>query len=141
LNARAHQIEAVRGALEADVLFATDVAAHRERAVRDPRAASEHLTADGFGSFVYASRLPLDQPALERALATLPPDVIRAKGIVRLVGRDWHCLFNVTCGRVELGWLKLSLDPGENQAVFIGRHLERHRDAILATLALCERTP
>jgi G3E family GTPase len=138
MNPRALQLESVRGAIDADVLFATDVAGHRERA-GNPRPASGHLAADGFESFVYGTRAPLDQPAFERVLATLPTDVIRAKGIVRLVDRDWHCLFNVTCGRVELGWLKLPGDAAESSAVFIGRHLTRHRAVILAALAGCER--
>lgn len=140
LNARAVQFETVRGAIGADVLFATDVAGHRERAAA-LRPASQHLAHDAFESFVYRSRVPLDQPAFERVLEQLPPDVIRAKGIVRLVDRDWHCLFNVTCGRVELGWLKLGDAESENSGVFIGRQLGRRRDAILAALAACERPP
>jgi G3E family GTPase len=137
-NPRALQLETVRGAIGADVLFATDVAAHRERA-RDPRPRSDHLERDAYASFLYRSAVPLDQRAFERVLATLPADVIRAKGIVRLVDRDWHRLFNVTCGRVDTGWLKLGPEHGENQAVFIGRHLERHRASVLAALAACER--
>lgn len=140
LNARALQLESVRGAIAADVLFATDVAAQRERA-GEPRATSQHLAHDAFESFLYRSHVPLDQPAFERVLDALPPDVIRAKGIVRLVDRDWHCLFNVTCGRVELGWLKLGDAQRENQAVFIGRRLGSQREAVLAALAACERSP
>jgi G3E family GTPase len=138
LNDRALQLESVRGAVAADVLFATDVARHRERAAAS-RPASEHLAHDAFASFLYRSLAPLEQPAFERVLADLPSAVVRAKGIVRLVDRDWHCLFNVTCGRVDLGWLKL--DPGhdESQAVFIGRDLDRHRAGVLAALAACER--
>ena len=138
MNPRALQLETVRGALDADVLFATDVAVHRERA-NEPRPTSGHLADDGFTSFVYRSQAPLAKPELERVLGGLPADVVRAKGIVRLVDRDWHCLFNVTCGRVELGWLKLGAAGSENQAVFIGRHAERHRVGILAALAACER--
>ena len=138
MNPRALQIESVRGAIDADVLFATDVAGHRDRA-RDPRATSEHLAHDAFGSFIYRSGVALDQRRFEQVLEGLPSDVIRAKGIVRLVDRDWHCLFNVTCGRTEIGWLKLSAERSENQAVFIGRHLDRHRAVILAALARCEQ--
>jgi len=70
-------------------------------------------------------RLPLGPPprqdAFERLLLRLPRDILRAKGIVRFVDRDWHCLFNFTCGRHELSWLKLDGDAAtENQAVFIG---------------------
>jgi len=138
LNPRALQLVSVHGAVDADVLFATDVAGHRERAVRAPRATSAHLAHDAFGSFVYRGRRPLEKLAFERVLHELPRDLIRAKGLVRLVDRDWHCVFNVTCGRVDLGWVQLDGDV-ENQAVFIGRRVERHRDAVVAALAACER--
>ena len=138
LNPRALQLRSVRGAIDSEVLFATGVASYRERA-REPRAATDHLRRDGFGSFLYRSSNELDQAAFERVLARLPADVIRAKGIVRLVGRDWHCLFNVTCGRSELAWLKLPDGRSENQAVFIGRHLDRHRMRVLDALHRCER--
>lgn len=136
LNDRALQLETVRGAIDADVLFATDVARHRERALRP---ATDHLAADAFESFVYTTAARLEQAAFERVLATLPPAIVRAKGIVRLVDRDWHCLFNVTCGRVELGWLKLAADATESSAVFIGRQARRHRDAVCQALAGAER--
>ncbi len=138
LNPRALQFRSVRGAIDSEVLFATGVATYRERA-HEARATSDHLHQDAFGSFLYRSDVELDQPAFERVLERLPDDVIRAKGIVRLVGRDWHCLFNVTCGRVELGWLKLPEDRTENQAVFIGRNLDRHRAGILEALRGSER--
>lgn len=139
LNARALQIESVRGAVDVDVLFATDVAGHRDRARAAPRATSAHLARDGFGSFVYRSARALAQPSFERVLHELPGAIVRAKGLVRLVDRDWHCLFNVTCGRVDLGWVKLDEPTVENQAVFIGRDVARHRDPVLAALAACEQ--
>src|SRR6185295_12078270 len=152
----------VRGAIDSEVLFATGVATYRERAraagaaatpapgrddpdsvlasrPRNGTATAGHPGHDGFGSFLYRSQVALDQPAFERVLERLPREVIRAKGIVRFAGRDWHCLFNVTCGRSELAWLKLPADHRENHAVFIGRDLERHRAAILEALAGCER--
>ena len=153
-NPRALQLDSVRGAIDSEVLFATGVASYRERARTAargaaaasggvPRAATvpagAHPGHDGFGSFLYRSHVELDQPAFERVLARLPAEVIRAKGIVRFAGRDWHCLFNVTCGRTELAWLKLPDDHRENHAVFIGRDLDRHRVAILEALARCER--
>lgn len=138
LNPRAVQFRSVRGAIDSEVLFATGVATYRDRA-REERATSDHLHQDAFGSFLYRSAVELDQGAFEHMLARLPDDIVRAKGIMRLVGRDWHCLFNVTCGRTELGWLKLPDDHTENQAVFIGRHLDRHRAGILEALRRCER--
>ena len=64
--------------------------------------------------------------------------VLRAKGIVRFAGRDWHALFNFTCGRHEITWIRLDEAGGESQAVFIGRGLEGLRERIEAGLAACE---
>jgi len=133
-NPRAERFRTVRGAIDSDVLFATGVATYRERA----RTVSDHLHADGIASFLYRSRRPLRQEAFERLLDRLPADILRAKGIVRFSGRDWHCLFNFTCGRHELTWLKLETAPDETQAVFIGRNLARHQPRIEADLAACE---
>jgi cobalamin biosynthesis protein CobW len=137
LNPRALQLRSVAGAIDADVLFATGAATFRDEAARP--VSSAHLHRDRFGSFLYRGALDLDQPAFERFLADLPADVIRAKGLVRLAGREWHCLFNVTCGRAELSWIKLPADRAESQAVFIGRNLERHRAVLLEALRRCER--
>jgi len=134
LNARAERFRTVRGAIDSDVLFATGVAAYRERA----RASSDHLHADGIASFIHRARRPLRQEAFERILSRLPADILRAKGLVRFAGRDWHCLFNFTCGRHELTWMKLEGVGDETQAVFIGRNLERHRARIVAELTACE---
>jgi cobalamin biosynthesis protein CobW len=133
-NTRAQRFRTVRGAIDSDVLFATGVAAYRERA---RSAAGGHLQADGFTSFVYRSDAPLDQTRFERLLERLPRDIVRAKGVVQFAGRDWQSLFNVTCGRPELTWVRL---PGvtENQAVFIGRNLARHEPALRVRLAACE---
>src|SRR5262245_24725101 len=135
-NPRAERFRTVCGAIDSDVLFATGVAAFRERA-RAVGTGSGHLHDDGFSSFVYRSPGTLDQARFETLIAGLPRDVVRAKGIVRFAGRDWQGLFNVTCGRPELTWVKL---PGvvENQAVFIGRNLPRHEAALRARLAACE---
>jgi cobalamin biosynthesis protein CobW len=133
LNARAERLRSVRGAVESEVLFATGVATFRERA----RTRSDHLHGDGIESFVYRSSRALRQDAFERVLGRLPADILRAKGIVRFAGRDWRCLFNFTCGRHELSWIRLD-DVAESQAVFIGRALARHRPRIEAALAAAE---
>ncbi len=134
LNRRAERFRTERGAIDSDVLFATGVAAFRERA-RGP--AGGHLHTDGFESFVYQSTGPLDQACFERVLERLPRELVRAKGIVQFAGRDWQCLFNVTCGRSELTWVKLPAVQ-DNQAVFIGRNLARHEGTVRAQLAACE---
>jgi G3E family GTPase len=135
MNSRAERVRTIRGALDSDVLFATGVATYRERG----RETSSHLHGDGIGSFVYRTGRPIRQDAFERFLTKLPADILRAKGIVRFAGRDWHCLFNFTCGRHELTWMKLdAAAPAESQAVFIGRALDKHRPRIEAALAACE---
>ena len=134
MNPRAERFRTVRGAIDSEVLFATGVAAYRERA----RAGTSHLHDDGIGSFLWRSTRPLRQEAFERLLGRLPADVLRAKGVVRFAGRDWHGLFNFTCGRHELTWLRLEGAGDETQAVFIGRNLDRHRPRIEAALAACE---
>ncbi len=133
LNPRAERFHTVRGAIDSNVLFATGVAGYRVQAQRG----SDHLHADGIGSFVYRSTRPLDQVAFERLLRKLPREILRAKGLVRFAGRDWHCLFNFTCGRHELTWMKLD-DAPESQAVFIGRELGRHQPRLERALASCE---
>ena len=134
LNPRAERFRTVRGAVDSDVLFATGVAAFRERA-RRPQTGHPH--ADGFTSFAYRSPGVLDHGRFERLISRLPRDVVRAKGIVRFAGREWQCLFNVTCGRPELTWVKLPAVT-ENQAVFIGRDLDRHEQTLRAQLRACE---
>ncbi len=133
MNPRAERFRTVRGAIDSDLLFATGVAQYRERA----RAASGHLHADGIGSFLYRSPRPLDQAAFERLLGRLPRDVLRAKGIVRFAGREWQGLFNYTCGRHEITWMKMPA-PADTQAVFIGRALHEHAPRLRAELAACE---
>ena len=133
MNPRAERFRTVRGAIDSELLFATGVATYRERA----RRSSDHMHGDGIGSFLYRSERPLDQAAFERFLTRLPRDILRAKGIVRFAGRDWHCLFNFTCGRHELTWMKLE-GSTESQAVFIGRRLDRHEPGLRARLIACE---
>jgi cobalamin biosynthesis protein CobW len=135
LNPRAERFRTVRGAIDSELLFATGVATYRDRARTAPSA---HLHVDGVGSFLYRTPHPLDQERFGRVLDRLPRSVLRAKGIVRFAGRDWQGLFNFTCGRHELQWVKLP-NVTESQAVFIGRDLERHADQIRAALAACER--
>jgi G3E family GTPase len=134
LNPRAERFRTVRGAIDSDLLFATGVATYRERA----RATSGHLHHDGIGSFLYRTPHPLDQERFARVLDRLPKSVLRAKGVVRFAGRDWQGLFNFTCGRHELSWVKLP-NVEETQAVFIGREIEKHAEQIRAALAACER--
>ena len=99
---------------------------------------SSHLERDGIGAFVYRTPRRLRQEGFERVVARLPRDVYRAKGIIRFAGRDWQCLFNYTCGRSEVSWVKLPGIGDETQLVIIGREPMRYRDRLLGKLARCE---
>lgn len=132
-NPRAERFRTVHGAVDSAVLFATGVATYRERA----RTHSDHLAGDGFGSFVHRTPYALDQDAFEAFIRDLPRAVVRAKGIVRVHGREWQCLFNVTCGRADLTWVRLP-ELSESQAVFIGRELDLHASDLRAALTACE---
>jgi G3E family GTPase len=138
MNPRAERFRTVRGAIDSDLLFATGVATYRERARDGSRTVSGHLHDDGISSFLYRTPHPLDQERFARVLDRLPRSVLRAKGVVRFAGRDWQGLFNYTCGRHELAWVKLP-NVEETQAVFIGRDLDRQGAQIRAALAACER--
>ena len=134
-NARAERFQTVRGALDSELLFATGVASYREHG--GERAAPSPKHADGIASFVYRTARALRQEPFERFLAALPSDVLRAKGLVRFAEREWQGLFNFTCGRHEITWLRLP-EGVESQAVFIGRNLGRHEPVLRAQLAACE---
>ena len=125
MNPRAERFHTVRGAIDSELLFATGVATYRERA----KVTSDHLHHDGIGSFLYRTPHPLDQERFARVLDRLPKSVLRAKGVVRFAGRDWQGLFNFTCGRHELAWVKLP-NVEETQAVFIGRDIDKHAEQI-----------
>ena len=133
LNPRATRVRAERGAVDARLLFATGVGT-----LRAVGADGEgHLAADGIETVSYRSARPLDRRRFERALAALPREVLRAKGVVRLAGQGRPCLFNYTCGRWDLDWLPV-LDVGESQAVFIGRGIGGQAGRLRERLSACE---
>ena len=133
LNGRAERLGSIRGAVDSELLFATGVATYRARA----RATSDHVHEDGIDSLLLTSTRPLDQDAFDRFLRRLPRDILRAKGIVHFAGRDWQGLFNFTCGRSELTWIK-SPGPVESQAVFIGRAIQKMEAQLRRELRACE---
>lgn len=136
LNPRAVCVRAERGAVDARLLFATGVGTLRAQGAQAAPAGA-HLEEDGIETVTYRSARPLDLRRFERVLGGLPRAILRAKGVVRLAGRDRPCLFNYTCGRWDLDWLPV-LDVAETQAVFIGRHLADHAPRLRERLRACE---
>ena len=141
LNRRAMLIETDHGRLATDLPFGTSARRHRQvLAGRSPSAAvagSSHMKEDHIEVFSYEGDDEFDQRRFERFLQRLPSALYRAKGLVRIAGNDWSCLFNYTCGRYELSWIKLRDDGAGTQAVFIGRDIGAERDRILEALAGC----
>ena len=136
LNSRALTVECERGRIETDLMFGTS--ARRYRTAAAPPSGGDHMHADRMAAFNYRADVELDQARFERFLRRLPRSVLRAKGLVRVAGNPWSCLFHYTCGRYELNWVKLTEGAGSTQAVFIGRDIERARARIERELALCE---
>ncbi len=143
INRRALRVHAERGRVDSSLLFATGVRRFREGAVAPDSAGASaevepHAHSDEITAFSYQTDAPLDRARFERTLASLPADVYRAKGFVKLPGNELSCLFNFTCGRYELNWVRLADRVAGTQAVFIGRDVARHRAKICRRLAACE---
>ncbi len=150
LNPRAHVVECERGRVETDLMFGTSARRFRDgpdagpetgrgQADRARSAGDEagHLHEDGISSFSYKASAELDAVRFERFLAELPRSILRAKGFVRVAGNPWSCLFNYTCGRSELNWVRLKGEAAVTQAVFIGKNVERVRERIESDLERC----
>ncbi len=162
INGRAVTLRSDAGKLDSDLILGTSAARMRRRAMADrsaseqqagrqsrqearPKAQQEaqqetrqnHLHEDGIQSFVIREQRPLDVARFERFLEDLPRTVYRAKGFARVADNEWSCLFNFTCGRYELNWIKLGEAAGPTQAVFIGRDLEKSRARIERRLQRC----
>jgi G3E family GTPase len=139
LNRRAQIVSCEQGRVDADVLFATGIRRLRSADTADPGSAGRETPAeDGVDVFSYRSEKTLDYGRFEGFLAGLPPQIIRAKGFVRIAGNPWSALFNYTCGRYDLKWVQLGDGAGSSQAVFIGRASDKIRGRVLARLARCE---
>jgi G3E family GTPase len=140
-NRRALFVPTAFGRVKTDLLFATGARTYRAAALR---AATEqvdrnHLEEDAIQAFTYETAAPLDRSRFERFLRRLPPDLYRAKGILRFAHDGAGSIFNYTCGRYDIDWFLGAGDlPAKSQAVFIGRHLLREKDEILGHLAECE---
>ncbi len=136
LNGRARLFSCTHGRAPAELLFATGVARRRQGRPAGGES-SDHLARDGFDVFSYRSDAAVDRERFERFLAQLPESVFRAKGFVRLPDNPWSCLFNFTCGRYELKWVKLNEGARGVDAVFVGPEVRRVRARIEADLARC----
>ncbi len=121
LNRRADVVVCEQGRVDADVLFATGVRRLRDACPRPsgPKmlgGAAPTAVEDEVSVFSYRSDRSLDQRRFERFLAGLPPEILRAKGFVRISNNPWDALFNFTCGRYDLKWVQLGGwcrgDPG-----------------------------
>lgn len=133
INARAFLTRASHGAVPADVLFGTEVAPRPAETEHDHR----HLERDRISTFSHETRGPLDRALFARFLDALPPEIYRAKGIVRFTESEWSCLFNFTCGRTEFEWREPVGPDFVGRSVFIGADATKLRDALTTALDAC----
>jgi G3E family GTPase len=139
LNGRAGIAHASYGMVDLPLLFAPEVGSYRgQAAAAESSDRADHLRTDAIGAFVYRTGRRLRQEGFERAVAKLPRDVFRAKGVVRFSGREEPCLFNYTCGRIDLTPVHLPDTCTESQVVVIGREPSRYRERVLHALGRCE---
>ena len=140
-NRRAQVLDAVRGAVDCDLLFGVGLRRVRRSDALIPATdggAPGHLHADGIRALSLRSPRPLDRSRFERFLQRLPASVVRAKGVLRFVDTPWCCVFNYTCGRYELNWVQWPAAPAGSEAVFIGREIEREELILARGLSDCE---
>ncbi len=137
INRRALVLECERGRVGSNILFGTAPRHYRDSAADGDRQHSGHLGVDGMQTYTYRADGRLDQRRFERFLSRLPSAIYRAKGFVRFPGNDWACLFNFTCGRYELNWIKLTEAAGQTQAVFIGKNVAELEPKLRAGLDGC----
>jgi G3E family GTPase len=138
-NRRARVFDAVRGAVDCDLLFGLGLQRYRkgEEEGRTGRGGG-HLHEDGIRALSLRSRRALDRDRFERFLGRLPAAVVRAKGVVSFSDTPWRCVFNYTCGRYELNWVQWPAAPSGSEAVFIGREIEGAESMLAGGLAACE---
>jgi G3E family GTPase/SHS2 domain-containing protein len=111
VNPTAPVLRAQRCAVDLDLLFGIA----RQREIARPR----HIHQPEYESFAYTTDARFDRRTFEEFAASLPPEVYRAKGFVRLA-EGCH-LFNFVNGR----WDFEPFESERTELVFIGR-----RDAL-----------
>lgn len=134
-NRRADLFPTTHATVPSEILFATAPKAYRDRARADAAVPRD----DGIVAFTYQKPVRLDRRRFEQFLRHLPREILRAKGVIHLVGAEDLALFNFTCGRFDLETIRLSDQAAiPTQAVFIGKEIAQLRPAILAELETCE---
>ncbi len=127
LNAESHILSAQHCAVDADILLGLS-ARQQERTSGDPF--SHPHEQGGFSSFTFEDRRLMDKQKLDRFLESLPPNLFRCKGWVRLA--DSSKLLNYTGGSYRY-------EPGDGEhkttLVFVGRNCDEK--AIIEALNKC----
>jgi cobalamin biosynthesis protein CobW len=96
----------------------------------------DHLADEGIETFAWTSPLRFERSAFEQAANALPPEVLRAKGLLARADGRGAWLFQVVCGRVELTAFEGVAPEGgaATQGVFIGPGIAKLRDRVVAAL-------
>ena len=127
LNAESHILFAQHCAVDTDTLLGLP-ARQQARSPADPF--SHQHEQGGFSSFTFEDRRMMDKQKLDRFLESLPPNLFRCKGWVRLA--EGSRLLNYTGGSYRY-------EPGDAEhkttLVFIGRNCDEN--AIIEDLKKC----
>jgi G3E family GTPase len=124
LNSAAPRVPTRHCRVDPDLLFGL---------LRDrPATPPQHVHQPEFASISYATAAPLHRDRFAMLVEGLSPTVYRAKGFVRFAEGSY--LFNFVAGR----WDMEPFPADDTALVFIGRHLARHRAALLDQLQHCE---
>lgn len=131
---RALRWRAVRADVDLDLLFATGMARLASRAGAGDRTNPMATGPGGHGMETRSLRIekPVELEVLLEALAGLPANVWRAKGIVPVRESRFPLLVNAVRGRVESEWLALASCGG--RTVLVGTDLDAACDGIAARL-------
>jgi G3E family GTPase len=126
LNARAPLVRLNKGSVESSFLLTAFARAERfvpQNEGETNYSEQLHLLRDDVAAFRILLPNHVDFAALERALATLPPEIVRLKGFVRLEGSPKPILLNYVAG--AWGYQPLSTAVKAVELFAIGRRVER----------------
>jgi len=125
LNKRAQLVRTEHGTINPGTIYDTDLLTQNSTGILPaPITASHHTHAmEGFTSRRFAFNIPLSRKDLVEVIESLPAEVFRLKGIVKLEDSDEPAVVQYVAGRYELSSLGSPFDD-ESFLVAIGRDMD-----------------
>ncbi|WP_319469785.1 GTP-binding protein [uncultured Pseudodesulfovibrio sp.] len=125
LNKRAQLVRTEHGTINPGTIYDTDLLTQNSTGILPaPINASHHTHAmEGFTSRRFAFNIPLSRKDLVEVIESLPAEVFRLKGIVKLEDSEEPAVVQYVAGRYELSSLGSPFDD-ESFLVAIGRDMD-----------------